>query len=622
MSQSILFEETKKPKKKIKSCNNLSKLQKSGFSTSNEFDSTTSSIQSTDLFAPSASPAPKAPKAKKHTTVEADSNPETALQSFYIEEPALKRYVSLQLFYDSELNEKQAKQKIVNLAKKHQLKLSNSYDKIRRKLIAYYDQRQEIINNKQSYVTKELPSGASFYVHSLVSLQFYSELKDIRYKVKHIQRLNGLVLYIGKILEMVINSPQDKEAKFDQIALDRDIEDLSAEKKIIRNRKLKKHLKQLIKKSHVTVDVNLVTTNCQKLFREQDNFFTDFGLTESLFETVIDQMALAQIDYINRCIRECLSRPEISGKLIYDCASNFLTVHELNQDTMPFYFILFVRYFFSHMFLYKEPVKLDSPSEKKSMTKVSSFDLLKDSVPPKLMKGKSDPQNNYAKNAVVDDLLTVNHHVQLVQGLGTLSPEALEIQVTRVDCTAFINKVKILLQHSPFELGLTENFLPPKYKTIALAAFPKETNPYNEAIDVFSELPYYFSPIDFCRRMHEGLKIVQRIASDISFNEKQQATGKIYAKSDHLLCLDDLFDVTLITILISNPVPIYQLVETFQPFIDGLQMISELEFAFTNIHAIMKHIDQLDIDKFSKDAKLRVEEEMEIDPLHIISSKK
>ena len=117
MSQSILFEETKKPKKKIKSYNNLSKLQKSGFSTSNEFDSTTSSIQSTDLFAPSASPAPKAPKAKKHTTVETDSNPETTLQSFYVEEPALKRYVSLQLFYDSELNEKQAKQKIVNLAK-------------------------------------------------------------------------------------------------------------------------------------------------------------------------------------------------------------------------------------------------------------------------------------------------------------------------------------------------------------------------------------------------------------------------------------------------------------------------------------------------------------------------
>ena len=195
------------------------------------------------------------------------------------------------------------------------------------------------------------------------------------------------------------------------------------------------------------------------------------------------------------------------------------------------------------------------------------------------------------------------------------------IEVKKINVDNFKSKVKLFLNHSPLELGFTENFLPIKYKTMALNEFPAD-NPYKEAINAFATLPFFTCPIDFCKAMHEGLKIVQNIASQISFEQKYQATGKVYAKSDHLLCLDDLFDITLITMLLANPVPVYQLVIAFEPYIEGLQMVSELEFAFTNLHALMNHINNLDVKKFSEDVKMRVEEILEDDPLNIMSSKK
>ena len=94
--------------------------------------------------------------------------------------------------------------------------------------------------------------------------------------------------------------------------------------------------------------------------------------------------------------------------------------------------------------------------------------------------------------------------------------------------------------------------------------------------------------------------------------------GKVIAKSDHLLCLDDLFDISLLVFLLSNAIPIYPLVKSFQPYYKGLEMTSDLEFAFTNIEAIISHIELMDLNSFLQTAKERINESLEIDPLNIM----
>ncbi|KAH0792268.1 hypothetical protein GPJ56_003794 [Histomonas meleagridis] len=190
--------------------------------------------------------------------------------------------------------------------------------------------------------------------------------------------------------------------------------------------------------------------------------------------------------------------------------------------------------------------------------------------------------------------------------------------ISTTDVKTFTEKVVLLRQQSAIGFGLSQNFLPPKLKSVPLVLFPKD-NPYTEAIAIFSTLPYYLCPLDFCNAAHNAFKKIQSIASQISFTEKSKETKKVIAKSDHLLCLDDLFDISLLVFLLSNPVPVYGLVNAFIPYIEGLEMMAELEFAFTNISAIIRHIEEIDLNTFLQSAKERMNESIEVDPLNILS---
>jgi len=193
----------------------------------------------------------------------------------------------------------------------------------------------------------------------------------------------------------------------------------------------------------------------------------------------------------------------------------------------------------------------------------------------------------------------------------------LNYKMLETDLNLFSNRVTLLRKLTPIGFGISQNFLPVNLKSIQIEVFPVD-NPYKESIGLFSKLPYYYCPLDFCYAVHEALKTVQNVASQISFEQKAKQTGKIYAKSDHLLCLDDLFDISLIVFLLGNPIPVFGIVQAIEPYIKGLEMTSELEFAYTNISAIIKHISEIDIDTFVQDAHKRTEQSMEIDPLNIL----
>jgi hypothetical protein len=172
----------------------------------------------------------------------------------------------------------------------------------------------------------------------------------------------------------------------------------------------------------------------------------------------------------------------------------------------------------------------------------------------------------------------------------------------------------------PLAFGVNQNFLSSAYHSIPLGALPRD-NPYAAAITALQTAPFQYCPIDFCRVIHVALKEIQGTASEISFANTTAATGKVVAKSDHLLSLDDLFDITLIVFLVCEPDGIPPLVHRFEPFIAGLELTAELEFSFTNISALVRHIEDLDFDAFMETARKASESAIEVEPLHILPRK-
>jgi hypothetical protein len=186
-------------------------------------------------------------------------------------------------------------------------------------------------------------------------------------------------------------------------------------------------------------------------------------------------------------------------------------------------------------------------------------------------------------------------------------------QIVLRDYTDIGARIAQFRQLSPAGFGITEAFLDEKCLTMPLAALPPD-NIYRDAISIFEQLPYFLCPIDFCVAVHEGLKTLQNIASTRSFDYLLEK-GKLSAKRDHLLCLDDLVDVFTVVFLLANPVPTIAIVLEFEPYIRGLEMTSELEFSFTNISAIVGHLLKLNIEEFMQAARRKAEAAMEVDPL-------
>ena len=180
--------------------------------------------------------------------------------------------------------------------------------------------------------------------------------------------------------------------------------------------------------------------------------------------------------------------------------------------------------------------------------------------------------------------------------------------------STFANHVSILRKQSVIGFGFSQIFLPPILKSISLDSFPSE-NPYKEAINLFSQLPFCYCPLDFCDLVVKALTLVQNVAATICFQEKTKETSKILAKTDYLLCTDDLCDISLLIFLLSEPVATYPLFKIFQTFINGLELPSRMEFAFTSISIIFQQISEIKIEQFEQVAKERIENSLEIDPL-------
>jgi hypothetical protein len=181
----------------------------------------------------------------------------------------------------------------------------------------------------------------------------------------------------------------------------------------------------------------------------------------------------------------------------------------------------------------------------------------------------------------------------------------------------FHTRVFRLRRVSPIGFGFGTRYIPEMYGTFNLADFPRN-NMYTPAISKFQEMNFLLCPIDFCVAAKEALEITQQIARDLAFKVHMDETKQVLAKSDHSLSYDELFDIGLIVFLLSDPVDTVGLIRAFEPFISGLQLPSELNWAFTNIKGMCEHILKLNIAEIIALAKQRLQKEQEMDPLNIL----
>lgn len=188
------------------------------------------------------------------------------------------------------------------------------------------------------------------------------------------------------------------------------------------------------------------------------------------------------------------------------------------------------------------------------------------------------------------------------------SPEAQEFQ----------RRVFRLRKLTPMGFGVAVKFLWSKLSALRLQDFPKK-HLYSDAVEMFQQLSFQVCPVDFCRVAQKSLAEIQKQARKLAFQNDQQKTGQVVAESDHSLCLDELFDITTIVFLLSDPVDTLTLVQSFSPYITTLQLPASFSFAFTNINAICEHIMGLDMKEFIREAKRRLEEDQDDDPLNLCS---
>jgi gamma-glutamylcysteine synthetase len=99
----------------------------------------------------------------------------------------------------------------------------------------------------------------------------------------------------------------------------------------------------------------------------------------------------------------------------------------------------------------------------------------------------------------------------------------------------------------------------------------------------------------------DALTSVQRVASGFSL-EDVRSRGADPVHAEHLLSTGELVDVAIVIFLIGNPMPVIALVQVFERYVQGLEMVSQLEFAFASISTIIQRIREVNAEDFLREA--------------------
>jgi hypothetical protein len=175
-------------------------------------------------------------------------------------------------------------------------------------------------------------------------------------------------------------------------------------------------------------------------------------------------------------------------------------------------------------------------------------------------------------------------------------------------------RICLLRKRSAFEFGIGERFVRVELRTVPIEQWPAE-NDYTGVIALWNACIFETSPISFCRCVHAAFHALQEVASRISWETKQKETGKVVAKTDHLLSLDDLVDISSIVLLLAETPAIAQLTDYFERYAIGMELTSELAFVFTSLLSVIQRLREIDLNAVAAKAKERIERASQVDPL-------
>ncbi|EAX98726.1 hypothetical protein TVAG_481020 [Trichomonas vaginalis G3] len=145
-------------------------------------------------------------------------------------------------------------------------------------------------------------------------------------------------------------------------------------------------------------------------------------------------------------------------------------------------------------------------------------------------------------------------------------------------------------------------------------------NPYSTVIFHLEDLQYQYNPIDFCYLTLQIIDRLQETACMIERDLEERTSGKLTALSDHLLCVDDIIDVLVVLLLISQQIEIGHLISLYEPYVNALMLPQKFSFSFLTLSTAWKKIATTNVEDFKVQAKCIVSQSLDVEPLGIEKS--
>jgi hypothetical protein len=173
------------------------------------------------------------------------------------------------------------------------------------------------------------------------------------------------------------------------------------------------------------------------------------------------------------------------------------------------------------------------------------------------------------------------------------------------DTIEFQSRIYHLRKLAPIGFNFVEKYLEPIVMTLRFVDFNRD-NEYEQAVSLFGEMNFVLCPIDFCMKAFKALEIIQEVACTIACRNHMKRTNQVVTKSDYSLNYDELFEISLIVWLISDPIDTLSLITDFEPFINGLHLTASMNWAFTFMKGMCEFVMGLDINDFVNQARQKL----------------
>lgn len=157
---------------------------------------------------------------------------------------------------------------------------------------------------------------------------------------------------------------------------------------------------------------------------------------------------------------------------------------------------------------------------------------------------------------------------------------------------SFQIRIRKLKKRIPSSFPPCLPFFPNELHDIPIESFPTN-HLYSESVKIMQFLQFETCPLDFCMSCYKCLNHIQQVASKMFESNSSDGTK---LKEAFQLSFDQLFDVSLIIVLLASPIELRTITKQLAPYVKGLKISSQLEFGFTMIQSVCDHISSIQVE--------------------------